>query len=105
MGGTPSTAFDKNNHEGYCSGDWTLGMISDEVNIPKGLKPGKCAELLQKSYSLQLCVCSHVYPLLADVLSWRWDCEETAQSEHEWLHFPLFCCCQKQTTPLPATPE
>ena len=46
---------DRNTHEGACSGDWTLGMISDEIKIPKSLKPGKY------------------------VMSWRWDCEETAQ--------------------------
>ena len=46
---------DGNQHEGACSGDWTLGMISDEVVIPKTIKPGKY------------------------VLSWRWDAEETAQ--------------------------
>jgi len=46
---------DSNQHEGWCSGDWTLGMVSDELAIPKDLKPGKY------------------------VLSWRNDCEETAQ--------------------------
>eukprot|EP00037_Helgoeca_nana_P009012 m.79439 g.79439 ORF g.79439 m.79439 type:complete len:425 (+) comp19295_c0_seq1:30-1304(+) len=46
---------DDNRHEGACSGDWTLGMISDEVVIPRTIKPGKY------------------------VVSWRWDCEETAQ--------------------------
>lgn len=40
---------------GACSSDWVVGVISDEVLIPKTLKPG------------------------AWVLSWRWDCEETAQ--------------------------
>ena len=49
------TAFDGNSHEGWCSGDWTLGMISDEVVIPKDIKPGKY------------------------VMSWRWDCEETVR--------------------------
>lgn len=49
---------DHNTHEGACSGDWTLGMISDEVVIPKDIAPGKY------------------------VLSWRWDCEETAQVMH-----------------------
>jgi len=46
---------DDNRHEGWCSGDWTLGMVSDKVVIPNDLKPGKY------------------------VVSWRWDCEETAQ--------------------------
>eukprot|EP00039_Didymoeca_costata_P027277 m.18068 g.18068 ORF g.18068 m.18068 type:complete len:431 (+) comp6181_c0_seq1:40-1332(+) len=46
---------DSNKHEGWCSGDWTLGMVSDEVIIPKSIKPGQY------------------------VLSWRMDCEETAQ--------------------------
>jgi len=46
---------DDNRHEGWCSGDWTLGMISDKVVIPEDIKPGKY------------------------VVSWRWDCEETAQ--------------------------
>ena len=46
---------DDNRHEGWCSGDWTLGMVSDKVVIPDDLKPGKY------------------------VVSWRWDCEETAQ--------------------------
>jgi hypothetical protein len=42
-------------HWGQCSGDWTLGMISDRVLVPKGLPPGKY------------------------VVGWRMDCEETAQ--------------------------
>lgn len=46
---------DGNMHEGWCSGDWTLGMISDKIVIPKDIKPGRY------------------------VLSWRMDCEETAQ--------------------------
>lgn len=50
-----SSVPDRNTHEGACSGDWTLGMISDELVLPTDLKPGKY------------------------VLSWRWDCEETAQ--------------------------
>jgi len=50
-----STATDRNTHEGACSGDWTLGMVSDELVLPKKIKAGKY------------------------VLSWRWDCEETAQ--------------------------
>lgn len=41
--------------QGECSGDWTMGVVSDRVVIPKDIKPG--------SY----------------VLSWRMDCEETAQ--------------------------
>ena len=46
---------DSNAHEGWCSGDWTLGMVSDQVRIPADLPPGRY------------------------VLSWRLDCEETAQ--------------------------
>lgn len=45
--------------QGECSGDWTMGVISDHVIIPKDLPGG------------------------AYVLSWRWDCEETAQV---WLN-------------------
>lgn len=41
--------------EGFCSGDWTGGMIVDRVVIPAGIAPGDY------------------------VLGWRWDCEETAQ--------------------------
>eukprot|EP00051_Salpingoeca_urceolata_P023828 m.410430 g.410430 ORF g.410430 m.410430 type:complete len:387 (+) comp20158_c7_seq8:1833-2993(+) len=41
--------------QGACSGDWTAGVISDHVIIPKDIKPGQY------------------------VLGWRWDCEETAQ--------------------------
>jgi len=41
--------------QGECSGDWTLGVIEDTVIIPQNLKAGEY------------------------VLSWRWDCEETAQ--------------------------
>ena len=41
--------------EGYCSGDWTGGMLVDRVKIPAWLPAGDY------------------------VLSWRWDCEETAQ--------------------------
>jgi hypothetical protein len=51
----PAFAPDSNRHEGWCSGDWTLGMVSDELVIPKTLAPGKY------------------------VMSWRMDCEETAQ--------------------------
>jgi hypothetical protein len=40
---------------GACSADWVIGLISDMVLIPKDLVPGDY------------------------VLSWRWDCEETAQ--------------------------
>ena len=46
---------DSNRHEGLCSGDWTLGMVSDKVVVPKTIKPGKY------------------------VVSWRMDCEETAR--------------------------
>ena len=42
-GHNESTAPDRNTHEGACSGDWTLGMISDELKLPQGIKPGKCA--------------------------------------------------------------
>jgi len=45
---------DSNQHEGLCSGDWTLGMVSDKVVVPT-IKPGRY------------------------VVSWRMDCEETAQ--------------------------
>jgi hypothetical protein len=62
-----SAVPDRNTHEGACSGDWTLGMISDEVVIPKTLTPGKY------------------------VLSWRWDCEETAQVPSLLPFFPFFC--------------
>jgi hypothetical protein len=51
----PAFVPDSNRHEGWCSGDWTLGMVSDELVIPKTLAPGKY------------------------VMSWRMDCEETAQ--------------------------
>jgi hypothetical protein len=51
----PSFSPDSNRHEGWCSGDWTLGMVSDKVVVPTSIKPGKY------------------------VLSWRMDCEETAQ--------------------------
>jgi hypothetical protein len=43
-GHNESTAPDRNTHEGACSGDWTLGMISDELKLPQGIKPGKCAQ-------------------------------------------------------------
>ena len=36
-----SRAPDRNTHEGACSGDWTLGMISDEVVIPADVRPGR----------------------------------------------------------------
>lgn len=41
--------------QGACSGDWTAGVIEDEIIIPASLAPG------------------------AYVLGWRQDCEETAQ--------------------------
>ena len=43
------------NGMGACSDDWVVGLISDEVILPKDLEPGHW------------------------VLGWRWDCEETAQ--------------------------
>lgn len=43
------------NGMGACSSDWVVGLISDHVFVPKDLTPGDY------------------------VLSWRWDCEETAQ--------------------------
>ena len=49
-----------NDHWGMCSGDWTLGMVEDRVQIPKSLNPGKY------------------------VVSWRMDCEETAQIWSNW---------------------
>ena len=49
---------DGNDHEGACSGDWTLGMVADRVVIPRELKPGRY------------------------VVGWRMDCEETAQVWH-----------------------
>eukprot|EP00947_MAST-08B_sp_MAST-8B-sp1_P004909 g4909.t1 len=44
--------------QGACSGDWTLGVIADTVLVPKDLPAGHY------------------------VLSWRWDCEETAQGKY-----------------------
>ena len=41
--------------QGVCSGDWTAGLIADQVIVPENIKPGKY------------------------VLGWRYDCEETAQ--------------------------
>eukprot|EP00756_Hemistasia_phaeocysticola_P046860 Hpha_TRINITY_DN206_c0_g1::TRINITY_DN206_c0_g1_i1::g.83750::m.83750 len=41
--------------QGWCSGDWTMGVISDRVLIPEDTVPGQY------------------------VLSWRYDAEETAQ--------------------------
>lgn len=41
--------------EGACSGDWTGGVIVDQVIIPADLAPGDY------------------------VLGWRWDCEESSQ--------------------------
>lgn len=41
--------------EGDCSGDWTGGVVVDQVIIPAYLKPGDY------------------------VLGWRWDCEESTQ--------------------------
>ena len=43
------------NGMGFCSSDWVVGLIQDTVLIPADLKAGDY------------------------VLSWRWDCEETAQ--------------------------
>mmetsp|Transcript_20223 Transcript_20223/g.56068 ORF Transcript_20223/g.56068 Transcript_20223/m.56068 type:complete len:414 (-) Transcript_20223:94-1335(-) len=43
------------NGMGHCSNDWVVGLVSDNVFIPSELAAGDY------------------------VLSWRWDCEETAQ--------------------------
>lgn len=48
-GATPSEV------QGECSGDWTDGIIVDEVIVPLDITPG------------------------AWVVGWRWDCEETTQ--------------------------
>jgi len=39
----PTGSFlpDSNAHEGWCSGDWTLGMVADKVVIPETTKPGR----------------------------------------------------------------
>lgn len=43
-GHNQSAASDRNTHEGACSGDWTLGMISDELVLPPGIKAGNCEQ-------------------------------------------------------------
>ena len=50
---------------GVCTSDWVVGVVSDHVVLPKDLKPGEY------------------------VLSWRWDCEETAQ-----VCQPTFACAR-----------
>lgn len=47
----PKTTHCDGNGMGACSDDWVVGLISDEVIIPKGIEPGHW------------------------VLGWRWDCE------------------------------
>lgn len=56
---------------GACSSDWVVGLVSDMVLIPKDLKPGDY------------------------VLSWRWDCEETAQI---WANCADVTVSSSQTT-------
>ena len=34
---------DDNRHEGWCSGDWTLGMISDKVDHDSGDDGWQCS--------------------------------------------------------------
>ena len=48
--------------EGACSGDWTGGVIVDEVLIPDDLVPG------------------------AYVVGWRWDCEVGAAIQNSRWH-------------------
>ena len=67
---------DSNQHEGWCSGDWTLGMVSDEVVVPKDLAPGRY------------------------VLSWRMDCEETAQIWQNCADVNVVAKKQPTTTPV-----
>ena len=45
MPSMPTFLPDGNRHEGMCSGDWTLGMVSDQVVVPTTIKPGKYVEV------------------------------------------------------------
>ena len=47
---------DSNAHEGWCSGDWTLGMVSDLVTIPEELPPGKCVTTLTTDTTLTMTI-------------------------------------------------
>ena len=58
--------------------------IVDSVKIPAGLKPGDCERHAASLLVADLCPPCRLLTLrplgvLADVLQWRWDCEETAQ--------------------------
>lgn len=76
---------DSNAHEGWCSGDWTLGMVSDLVTIPEELPPGRCVLRTMTTLTMTtltmtvLTVTVLTMPPGRYVLSWRLDCEETAQ--------------------------
>ena len=71
---------DSNAHEGWCSGDWTLGMVSDLVTIPEELPPGRCVLRTMTTLTMTvLTVTVLTMPPDRYVLSWRLDCEETAQ--------------------------
>jgi hypothetical protein len=98
----PTGSFlpDSNAHEGWCSSDWTLGMVVDKVVIPETTKPGRyvvryaiLTDLILTSSSpnphLILTSSSPPSPHLTLIIltssptyschSWRMDCEETAQ--------------------------
>ena len=69
--------------EGACSGDWTGGVIVDEVYIPRDLPAGdyvlgKPAQTLHSHPEHPLACRSSCFRSLA-WSGWRWDCEESTQ--------------------------
>ena len=88
-----SPALDDNRHEGWCSGDWTLGMISDKVVIIILLLlflVFLLLFLLLLLFSLLLLLIIIIIIIISDkkvvipdhlkpgkyVVSWRWDREK-----------------------------
>ena len=86
--------------EGACSGDWTSGVISDFVLIPKDLPAGDCAPSWElkspTSRSAPALLAAHVAPRpeMSDVLGWRWDCEEYAASSSTHRPWPHLWLCR-----------
>ena len=81
--------------EGRCSGDWTSGLIVDQIAIPADLKPGAYvlgwyATTYHLLFAIHTDLCSmrmdstttsmeHGDAVETDCAVRRWDCEETTQ--------------------------
>lgn len=75
----PKTTHCDGNGMGACSDDWVVGLISDEVILPKDLEPGHWVLGCKHTRNLASTAWSPRTSLTDCLVSGRWDCEETAQ--------------------------